>query len=453
MHVLRALRIYVHQPKKHINFVVKLLYIASYQHNFLKQVKMAILVDENRFRKIYGSYRTEPQIRSAAAGSSVEYTFPSDLTVSLPNGKTFGRYENGDIIPSTGKTTSEVIQMALIEPLEPTVTLTSSTVIEFNQTAISNSINFGHVINSLGGSASVDTAVLAWRRGGSGSWTTLTDDSAATTYTHTLTDSPFNTASFNYRYTVTDTTGGTNNIEIAITPNSYVYPTATLVTTITAASGIIGETNSKREAGNISSTLTGVITRTNPYVALASYTVEYSIDGADYVAVPGLSGVSVTGNPTSVNIAQTLHSDTSPKPTGYLRYRVYVTDAYTAAPRGGAIIEFYNVIFYGPVGGAPGDSAAVRSLPTKIFTTPTGAFTLTLNTGTVFSVFSIALPAAYSLASVVDLDSLNANITSAYTLSTFNINDAGGTSTTYKVYTMTAGIPYSSSHRHQITIT
>jgi hypothetical protein len=50
---------------------------------------------------------------------------------------------------------------------------------------------------------------------------------------------------------------------------------------------------------------------------------------------------------------------------------------------------------------------------------------------------------------VLDLDALNANITNSYVLSTFGVSDAGGASSDYNVYTMTNGLPYSSSHRHQ----
>ena len=61
------------------------------------------------------------------------------------------------------------------------------------------------------------------------------------------------------------------------------------------------------------------------------------------------------------------------------------------------------------------------------------------------------MPATLSISSVVDLDALNADITASYVLSTFNVNDAYGTPTSYHVYTMTAGIPYAANHRHQVT--
>jgi hypothetical protein len=66
----------------------------------------------------------------------------------------------------------------------------------------------------------------------------------------------------------------------------------------------------------------------------------------------------------------------------------------------------------------------------------------------------MALPttvaASDTISSVIDLDALNADITSSYVLSTFNVNDGGGTAVSYKVYTMTIASPYASSHRHSI---
>lgn len=39
--------------------------------------------------------------------------FEENITVSLPEGSTFGKYKNGDTVPSAGKTANEVIIDAL----------------------------------------------------------------------------------------------------------------------------------------------------------------------------------------------------------------------------------------------------------------------------------------------------------------------------------------------------
>jgi len=47
-------------------------------------------------------------------------TFEADITVALSGGKTLGKYENGDTIPSTGKTFEEVINLIAKETINPT---------------------------------------------------------------------------------------------------------------------------------------------------------------------------------------------------------------------------------------------------------------------------------------------------------------------------------------------
>jgi hypothetical protein len=124
-------------------------------------------------------------------------------------------------------------------------------------------------------------------------------------------------------------------------------------------------------------------------------------------------------------------------PTGTFNSSNYVVTAY-----------FYR--FYGPTSSSPTTSSAVRGLPSNSF--HTGATTFTLNTGTTNTIFVVALPPGVTISSVIDLDALNANITSQYVLTgTVNVLDAGSTNRTYNIYQMTLGSPYSSSHRHSIT--
>mgnify|MGYP003339861735 FL=1 len=240
------------------------------------------------------------------------YRFPSDLTVSLSAGKTFGRYEDGDTIPSTGLTPAQVIELAIAEPIAPTVGLSSPTSINFNQTAISNVLNFSHTINSVG--ATVTSAVLEWRRGGVGAWTTLsTSLSPSGTYTHNLTDTNFNAAAFNYRYTVTDSQSATNTVTFDITPIAYVAPSISL--TITATTLTSPESNLAREVGNVSSQLSGSITRNSPLIDLVNYTLQYSANGGPWTDIgspvsigPGSSSLTtITHNNISLNTSTSRH--------------------------------------------------------------------------------------------------------------------------------------------------
>lgn len=376
------------------------------------------------------------------------FTFDNDLTVSLGGGRSFGRYASGETIPSTGKTPAEVIQMAIAEPIDPTVTLTSPTSIAFNQAAIDNVLNFSHVINTLGGA--VTSATLQWRRGGAGAWTTLSSDlSAAGSYTHSLIDTSYNTASFNYQYIVVDSAGATATAALNITPAAYSEPTISF--TVTAASSASPETNGKREKGNISSNISGTITRNSVNTTLSSYTLQYRLNNAgSWINI----GSAVNIGPGTSSITLTNHNDVSLKTASNIAYRVLAVDDYqqhlgTQVTSSTSTVNFVNLIFYGPTAADPDTSSEVRALSIRQFSDVSG--NITLNTGNVEKIFSIAFPPGATISQVLDLDALNANITNNYVLSTVSVNDAGGTATQYNVYTMTNAIPYSDSHRHQIT--
>lgn len=107
-----------------------------------------------------------------------------------------------------------------------------------------------------------------------------------------------------------------------------------------------------------------------------------------------------------------------------------------------------RAVFYGSVATKQINSAGVRTL-TKILES-TKSFTL--NTGTNNSIFQIWLPSGINIISVIDLDALNANITSNYISEVLNVNDAGGNPISGNLYTMTADVAYTSNHRHQIVI-
>lgn len=98
----------------------------------------------------------------------------------------------------------------------------------------------------------------------------------------------------------------------------------------------------------------------------------------------------------------------------------------------------------------PTTSAEVRAMSNDAFY---GAGTFTLNTGSTLNKFTIVIPNASSITQAIDLDALNLNITSEYLLlGTIVVNDIGGNAQTYKLYEMNQAVPYSSNHRHSITI-
>lgn len=382
--------------------------------------------------------------------SSDDYVFSNDLSVSLKNGRTFGRFASGESIPATGKTPAEVILLAISEPIDPTVNLTVGNILTsaFNTIGfVATVIDANYTINSAGASvASVDVQYKI----DPGGWTSLTTSTDnPLNYNHVFEATPFFTSTINYRYIVTDTQGATATITANIVPQTYVSPTKTLSIVRTTPGGITGESNTKREKGNISSTITGTIVRQRANVPITSYSVQYSTDNSTWSDVPDLSSITVTGNPATVNIPSTVHNDVTLKPYNTLYYRIKVTDEYQTTYSSTTTVNFVNVIWYGPSSSVPTDSASVRSLSSKVFTDYSNPFNL--ETGSVHRIFSVALPSSYSLSEVLDLDALNANITTTYALTTLTVNNGGDIPTNYKLYTMTNAIPYTLNHRHQIT--
>lgn len=272
-----------------------------------------------------GSFQNTALVSGVGGGGSGESLFTSDITVSLAGGKTFGRYSDGEVIPASGKTAVQVVQLATTEPQDPDASLSASlTTVETGTATLAVTLNFSYTINNPG--ASISTVSLEFRRGGAGSWTVLTTDTGLTNYVHNITGN-VSADDINYRYVVTDT----------------------------------------------------------------------------------------------------------------LAYNDTATDN----------VVFSYKVFYGPTSSEPVNSADVRALASSRFLNAGNSWNL--NTGSTEVIFSVAMPDSQSISSVVDLDALNANITSEYVNNPFNVNDAAGTPVSYNVYTMTIAIPYSSSHRHQVT--
>lgn len=372
------------------------------------------------------------------------FTFEEDLTVSLAGGRSFGRYASGTTIPAIGKTPAEIIQMAIAEPIDPTVQLASPTVIQFNQTSINNVLNFSHTINTLGATAT--SAVLSWRRGNTGDYTSLSEAlDPSGTYTHTLIDDPFNASQFNYKYTVTDSSGATSTANVTLSPVPYVQPTVTL--NVAGQDVRSYETSLKREKGNTTSTISGNITRNSLNVDLVSYTVQYRVnDAGPWIDIATDQPIG----PGSASISAVLHSDPSLSASNRLTYRINVKDTFSASILSNAVsVNFLRLLFYGPAIVEDLDSDKIRSLTTKSFID--SASTFNLNTGSTQRRFIVALPNTSTVAQVLDLDALNANITNSYVLTTLEVSDYAGVNTTYKVYIMTNAIPYTANHRHQVT--
>lgn len=133
------------------------------------------------------------------------------------------------------------------------------------------------------------------------------------------------------------------------------------------------------------------------------------------------------------------------------QWRISMQDTQSATHTRNFTVNWAYYQFYGSSASIPVNSAQVRGLDSSRFNTSSNTFIL--NTGSVEVNFILCVPASKTISQVIDLDALNANITSQYILTnTFDVLDAGGNNVSYKVYAMTQAVPYSSNHRHQITL-
>lgn len=257
-----------------------------------------------------------------------DFTFTKNLTVSIDPTKSFGRYRNTDIIPSFGKTVSQVIEMSLVEPIPPSVFLSSSSSVLFNQSSISNILTFSHFISSLG--ATVDTATLEYRRTLTDAWTTISSSTIQSgSFTHSFSDPlPFsgatntagsNVVPFYYRYVVTDTIGAMASASISITPQTYSAPS-----TNTPSVGSV-----TRYKGDINTTYAATLTKNRLYVPITSYQLQRSMDSGAWANIG--SSVTVTGDPSTISISISDNNDSAIRNANTVQYRLAYTDSYVAS--------------------------------------------------------------------------------------------------------------------------
>ena len=386
--------------------------------------------------------------------STIIDVFPNDIRVSLPNGKSFGKYASGATISSKGKTSVQVITEAIVEPIPPTVNIsTSSSPLIFNQpNPIIVTINFGYTINSLG--AVTNTAILQYYSNSNSTWNTIHSiaSTSSTSYSRTgftyaipNADNPqFNTTPFQFKYVVTDTLYAFNSATSSVTINSYASPTITLTGSASNINLSI-ESNSNREVGNTSTILKGSVSRNSIYVPISYYQYFVKINNGSYVNIGPTYSISSSGGTFT---SSTDSSATSTATT--VTYKVTVVDAYTASTAT-YVVNYNYVLFYGPISIGSTNSSGVRSSSNYQFINGSNPFIL--NTGTISNVFEVAFSSPHLPTLITDLDALNApllNVSGGYFLTNLNVNDGGGTPTLYNIYNMVTAIPYPSNHRHQI---
>lgn len=93
--------------------------------NIYDQEDLMVLLDNKQGLLVSGSTIKTINGESLLGSGNIEIlvpeaTFTNDITVALSGGKTLGKYENGDTIPSAGKTFEEVMNLIAQETIYPT---------------------------------------------------------------------------------------------------------------------------------------------------------------------------------------------------------------------------------------------------------------------------------------------------------------------------------------------
>jgi hypothetical protein len=429
------------------------------------------------------------------AGGGV--TFASDIAVNISAGKYFGKFTRGDIIPATGKTVKEVVELSLNEVIAPTISNSASGTILFGQTSGSNTISVGYTIKTAGASAAGATLEFMYR--GAASWTTLSttlkDDTKGTdqAYTGSFTHNTWNRASdagsggtygttvLDYRYTVRDTFGATASLVSSVSPAvSVATSTVSFAAGITASTlrtGAFGapsgtETATFREKGNTFTTVNFVVSRANQYVPLANYVLQaQELVNNSLGGWTTIKSEAISGNPASVTRGLTFSPSASGASLDQMQFRVRVNDQYnntvgTTADSNTQTVYFDYMVFFGATTNVPTTSADIRGLSSGIvagnpavFGSGGGGTSITnpfsgLLAGAVNNKYIVAFPDSVTPTTIVDSATVG-DVSGVFFLSgtLTAVNDRNGSPKNYNVYIMDNTSPYNDSRTHSVTRT
>jgi hypothetical protein len=429
------------------------------------------------------------------AGGGV--TFASDITVNISAGKYFGKFTRGDIIPATGKTVKEVVELSLSEVIAPTMILTTTgQSVTFGQTSGSLNITVGYTIKTAGASAAGSTLEFSY---GSGTWTTLSsalkDDTKGTdvAYSSVFAHNTWNrsvdaesgggyaTTAFNYRYTVHDTFGASASATGQINPanSTSQLPSVSFSAGITAPTlrtGVFGapsgtETATFREKGNTFTTVNFVVSRRNVYVPLTNYVLQaQELVNNSLGGWTTIKSEAISGNPGTVTKGLTYSPSASGASLDQLQFRVRVNDQYnntvgTTTDSATQTVYFDYMVFFGATTNVPTTSDDIRGLSSGIVAGNPAVFgsggggtsisnPFTGLVGGANNKFIVALPDSVTPTTIVD-SSTNADVSPSFTLSTTltAVNDRNGSPKNYNVYIMNNTNPYNDSRTHTVTRT
>lgn len=222
-----------------------------------------------------------------------------DIQVILTDGKTVGKYKNGQTIPSAGKTATAVFKMIAQEAIPPTCTLGFAPGQVITQPAymaptVTNNIRFTYAVNTQSNPTNgLESYRLRTKRASDANWTDVSGQVSHTvsntatgygTFVHLIEE---NTTSENIMYDllITDQAGQTITSSFVVTFKSYVTePLSIVANKYVSERGVLD-----------SPILTINLTQTNPSLPIKTLTLWRSINGAGYVALNNIAVTQTTG--------------------------------------------------------------------------------------------------------------------------------------------------------------
>lgn len=286
------------------------------------------------------------EVLATGTGETIQTT---DLPVSIPTGRSFGRFVNGDTIDvGSGESAMQIIIDAITAYVAPTGGFTNSSSdvgYSTSSQSVTHSVTFtvrnenqAVVAGNTTSSAFAIREVKLLRKLGSGDYTEIANatpsvnDFAAGTFSDLNTQGTVTAETFNFADTISVGSGSADfTYKVVITPNDGAGNATTDVEIVGAdgnsgfidcaaynspnlnsdsyarqntSSHFVGdaETDSVREKGNVATKLTFKVKCDTPLVPITNFQVKRSINGGSAVTIFNSGTVSISGTSSEYKI-------------------------------------------------------------------------------------------------------------------------------------------------------
>ncbi len=303
-----------------VNGLVPAQYIPGQQREVLFYANLAAFPATGVAETIYLARDTKIQYLWDAAGNAYEpIAQPQDVVWVNQGNPSFnlgGFSTTAAATPANGLTFQEFANKLLFQPQPPAIsTLTSDVAfIAYKQDNATVNLSFSYTTGANSGG--LQRVVVEFSRNNGATYTELANTTTAiTTYQHTAIANASN-ATVRYRITVINNANLQFQRTLDVPYQTYAAPTIAIVL---SRSG-------EREKGDVTTDISGTITRNRANVAITGYQLQYRVNGASWQDVAALQTVS--GNPSSVTIPATTHNDAALAiaSTNTIDYRIRVTN-------------------------------------------------------------------------------------------------------------------------------